>query len=231
MLHKIKTQRKTIITLDDEFELQFTPVDDTILVEETPEGWTVKYLVRDDDPMSPREWDDEELFLVNYHRDFDVRNDKVITEEDVRALYLRPRINEIINSGMARGKWLTQEELDEIKEGMRDIPQEENYWFFPLSCYSHSGVSLSLSSHFACDSGGWDTSHVGVVLVGKEFFPTEERAREAAEGLVNEWNEYLSGDVYGVVVETFDKERHPVNEDSCWGYYGQEYAMEELRGR
>ncbi len=207
---KIKTQHKTIITLDDEFELQFTPVDDTIIVNETPEGWTVRYLVRDDDPMSPREWEDDEVFLVNYHRDFDVRNDKVITERDVQQWYQREMAG-----------------VDEIDYP----PQVMDYWFFPLSCYSHSEVALSLNSHFAGDSAGWDTSHVGVVLVGKEFFPTEERAREAAKGLVEEWNQYLSGDVYGVVVEDFDKEKHRVDTNSCWGYYGQDYAMEELRGR
>ena len=45
--------------------------------------------------------------------------------------------------------------------------------------------------------------------------------------LQNELKEYrawVEGDVYGIIVESSGDEL-----DSCWGYYGYEYAMEELK--
>ena len=41
-------------------------------------------------------------------------------------------------------------------------------------------------------------------------------ARKAALGLIQEWNDYLSGNVYGYVVED-ERGEHL---DSCWGFYG-----------
>ncbi len=38
-----------------------------------------------------------------------------------------------------------------------------------------------------------------------------------------ELDQYLSGDVFGYVIETADGDRHM---DSCWGFYGQKYATE-----
>jgi len=47
--------------------------------------------------------------------------------------------------------------------------------------------------------------------------------------LVESWNEYLGGDVYGCVKETYDKNKKQIDQDSCWGFYGYKYALEELK--
>lgn len=137
----------------------------------------------DQDCQSPQEWGDNDLFLVNYHRDFTVEKDSIITKEDVQQYY-------------------------ETKK----IAQSKDYHIFPLSMLSHSGVWLSLAKSFPSDGGGWDTSHVGVVLVAKKEFRTVYKALGAAEGLIETWNDYLSGNVYGYEV--------PKTGDACWGYSG-----------
>ena len=196
---------KTIVTTryvgEDGFEFTFEPVEDTITVEKTPKGYTARYLVQDDNPISPDENGDSGLFLVNYHRDFDVRRDSIIVKQNVADYY-----------------------------GGEKIPQEDKYHIFNLSMFSHSGIILSLSRTFISDSGGWDTSHVGLVLVSKKEWHKRDNACEAAESLVNEWNAVLSGDVYGCVVEYYNKNKKQLNQESCWGYIGFEAAKEELKG-
>ena len=54
------------------------PIEDTIKIKSTKEGFKALYLTYDTDPISPEEDQDNNLFLVAYHRDFDVRRDKVI---------------------------------------------------------------------------------------------------------------------------------------------------------
>jgi len=198
---KIKTVVTTRYVGEDGFEFTFEPVEDTITVEKTPKGYTARYLVQDDNPISPDENGDSGLFLVNYHRDFDVRRDSIIVKQNVADYY-----------------------------GGEKIPQEDKYHIFNLSMFSHSGIILSLSRTFISDSGGWDTSHVGLVLVSKKEWHKRDNACEAAESLVNEWNAVLSGDVYGCVVEYYNKNKKQLNQESCWGYIGFEAAKAELRG-
>lgn len=60
----------------------------------------------------------------------------------------------------------------------------------------------------------------------------EECRKEAiicAHQAVETYNGWLSGDCWGVCVETFDKEGVPLEQDACWGYHGQEYAEEEMK--
>jgi len=69
-----------------------------------------------------------------------------------------------------------------------------------------------------------------MVLVAKSEWTEEADAEKAAHGLVETWNQYLSGDVYGVIVEVMDETGAPIDDekDSCWGYYGFDYANQSL---
>ena len=204
--------------VDDEkgFEYTFEPIEDSITIKKTKSGYEARYLVQDEHYDGPDERGDDGLFLVNYHRDFDVRRDSVITKDDLVNWY--------------RGDFEDyKDDPDDENEDGR-FPLEEKYYIFKLACLSHSGVWLSLRHSFDCDPGGWDTSHVGAVLVSKEEWPDRAKAIEAAEGLVETWNQYLSGDVYGCVVEYYDKKKQQIDHDSCWGFYGHKYALEELKG-
>ena len=68
------------------------------------------------------------------------------------------------------------------------------YFVFPLYAYIHSGVSLSMSRGY----DRWDTSFNGFVLIKREKRTYTLKAAEKAAGyIVDEWNKYLSGEVYG----------------------------------
>jgi hypothetical protein len=200
---------------DNEFEYTFEPIEDSVSIEKTPEGYKVKYLVQDDNPMSPNEWDNDEAFLVHYHRQFWIEH-KDIEENDL-------------------ADYFTNEEIDKDH-------YLNDYYVFLVSAYIHSGVALRLGvrafqrqlpqGHYE-----FDVSCCGAVLVkkkefgsgGVEFEHSEEEAERIAQSIVDEWNVYLSGDVYGCIAESFDKEKNSVDHDSCWGFYGYDYAMESLK--
>jgi len=147
--------------------------------------------------QSPSDWHDDNLFLVHYHRDFDVRRDDIITKED----------------------------CERKAEGER-IPQDKKYHFFPTKAYIHSGVVLALEeSGTMFPDERWDVSRIGHVLVSKKEAKTRKVAYKLASGLIEEWNSCLSGDVYGFTVTKDNKCKtcgHVETEilDSCWGFVG-----------
>jgi len=203
MIKKVTTTK--YIDIDNNQEYQYEPVENTITCEKTEDGYKLKYLVQDENPISPDENGDESLFLVHYHRDFWVKSKYV--EENQLIDYLHGNIDE------------------EEKENH----QLNGFYIFELSALIHSGVWLKLGrTSFEVDPGGWDTSHCGCVLASKKEFDTEEKAYNAAKALTEEWNSYLSGDVYGCVVENLDKDKKMINFDSCWGFTGFEYAKQAL---
>jgi len=202
------------IDVDDGQEYTLEPIEDTVTLEpnnadEKFKGeFLLKYLTRDESPMSPDEWsDDSELLLVHYHRQFWIEN-KAVEQNDLVDVF--------------RG-----EELDE-GHYLRD------YHIFFTSAYIHSGVVLRLGeSAFAGQLPGghyeFDVSRCGAVLAKKEIWPDETKAKKAAQSLIDEWNSYLCGDVYCCVVEKLDEDKESYDYDVMGGYVGLEYAKEALK--
>lgn len=197
----IKITHTTRYETDDGFSLRFEPIADTVSVTKTDTGYDVRYISQDNDPISPSEDGDDELFLIHYHRDFWVEKKDIISEDDLRD-------------------WYQGEKIKQLKD----------YFIFSVAALIHSGVWLSLSQSFSSDPGGWDTSHVGAVLASKKEFETRDRALRAAESHIELWNMYLGSDVYGCIVERFSTEKEYIDHDSCWGFHGLESAEEELVG-
>jgi len=186
---------------EDGFEFNFEPIEDTLSIKKTKDGFEARYLIQDEMCESPDEDKDDGVFLVNYHSDFQVERDDIIIEDDVKAWY----------------------------QATRKVSQLKEYHVFALACLVHSGVWLSLESNFHCDPGGWDTSHVGMVLVSKKETKKVEKASELAQGLVEHWNKYLTGDVYCGVKETYSRKKEPIDYDVFGGCFGYENAKESLK--
>ena len=164
------------------------------IYEEELNGCRIRIL-HDNNPETPAEWGDNNLFLVHYHRSFHIMND-AITEDDAREFY----------------------------QG-NPISQQESYHIFPVAAYIHSGVHLSIGDGGHYPDYRWDVSHVGLVLASKSEWPDESDALKVAQSLITTWNDYLSGNVWGYIVDRPVKCEvcgHVEWEDldSCWGYYG-----------
>jgi hypothetical protein len=126
---------------------------------------------------------------------------------------------------------------------------ERNLIILPLYLYDHGGITMSTGA-FSCP---WDSGTVGFIYCSLEKaqyeWGTEDSKlrgwdgnanytrkedgstrtlREAAtrflESEVEEYDQYLTGDVWGYVVSTPDGD-----EESCWGFFGHEYCEEQAR--
>lgn len=54
-------------------------------------------------------------------------------------------------------------------------------------------------------------------------------ARKYADDVLEEYEQYCNGDVYGVVFEVFGLDGKKIRTDDCWGYYGYENARQSLK--
>jgi hypothetical protein len=204
---KTKVITTTRYTTDLGIDLSFKPAnDDDVIITEKDGKLYVRYLVQDAEGCqdTPNNCSSPDLLLVNYHRDFDVRADDIITKDEVRNYCL----------------------------ANKSPDSNRKYWLYKLSMLSHSGVILSLGHSFASDGQGWDTSHVGLVLVSRKVWKNVREANAAAESFVKEWNQYLSGDIWGMCTDVFDQQtkQHIIEEsEAVWGCYDYDYCLKELK--
>lgn len=168
--------------------------------EEVRHGLTIK-ISPDTDPMSPEDWSDDNLFLVAFH------NQCWIPGPGPRDKPLFSRADCIAIA----------------EKGMRHV----SYHVFGLEAYIHSGVRLALSNEGRFPDRCWDVSQLGLVFVSKKEWKTKDKARKAALGLIESWNDYLCGNVYGYLIE--DAAGNEI--ESCWGFSGDygKSALAEAR--
>jgi len=98
----------------------------------------------------------------------------------------------------------------------------------PLYLYDHSGITMSTGA-FSCP---WDSGQVGYIYMPmkearKNWKGTTEEVIEKAtaclQSEVREYDYYLTGQVYGYMIEGGC-------EDSCWGFIGEhDYMIKEAR--
>jgi hypothetical protein len=123
---------------------------------------------------------------------------------------------------------LNDEELMEIIE--------QHVVILPLFLYDHSGVTMRTSSF----NDRWDSGQVGWIYAEKTYLLEETgynhqqlfnegKAEELLIGEVKTYDQFLTGDVYGFILEEKDEEGEVLDViDSCWGFYGLEHLKAEL---
>ena len=97
---------------------------------------------------------------------------------------------------------------------------KDTHWIVPVEAYIHSGVTLAVLDNGNFPDRQWDVSYVGHVFLRKSDWPNPTDAFETAKSYINEWNTYLSGDVWGYSIE--DDAGNQL--DSCWGFFGLKEA-------
>ncbi len=109
---------------------------------------------------------------------------------------------------------------EDLQDYLED--NKENLIVLPLYLYDHSGITMSTAS-FSCS---WDSGQVGFIYCkkGTEGL-TDQQIIENLEAEVKTYDQYLTGDVYGYIVEDLTGEHI----DSCWGFYGREDAIAEAK--
>jgi hypothetical protein len=119
---------------------------------------------------------------------------------------------------------------DEVKKYAEDT----NSILIPLYMYEHSGIGLSFSRDHYPFNCPWDAGQLGYVLMDRKKFldnynkkiftkKLRQKAMEIAQAELDEYNQYLQGDVYGYEVEIEE------GKEGCWGIYGLKNAIEEAK--
>jgi hypothetical protein len=112
---------------------------------------------------------------------------------------------------------------DEVKKQLKDVVAIK-----PVHLYEHGNVSISTGDGYPYNCP-WDSGTCGFVVITKErireMFGCKrvskkdiEKAISQMDGEVETLSQWISGDVYGFVIEDEDGE----HEDSCWGFYGDD---------
>jgi hypothetical protein len=199
----VKTVTTTKYVNNEGFEFTHDPIKETLTLVETKNGYEARYLVQDNSPTNPDEWEDDNLFLVNYHRDFWVEKKDLVTKEDMQRLY----------------------------QGHK-IKQQKDYWVFPVDTYSHGIATLQLLGGFKgkLPQGHerFDVSSNGAIFIKKSEASSKKKAEKIAKSRLELWNQYSTGEVYGTVIDTYNKDKKLINNDVVWGNYGYEQSLKEL---
>lgn len=109
---------------------------------------------------------------------------------------------------------------ERAKEQVEYLLSKGKSFEFPIYMYDHSGCTISMTP-FSCP---WDSGRIGSVIVNAKEFGNpdmdEATARKIALSMIEEVDQWLTGEVYGFQV---------LNEfgeivDCCYGYFGKESA-------
>ena len=162
---------------------------------------TIK-IIPDEFANDPRDWGSLFGTMSFFHR----RHDLGTPEKDAEAWFKEP---------------------DDLREFFR--MQGSNVIRLPVYMYEHSGITLSCGP-FSCP---WDSGQLGYIWITKdqakkEFMTRrgekikrftkkqEKRTLELLQGTIKTMDQWITGDVYGWVVEDEDGEVL----ESVWGYWG-----------
>ena len=155
-------------------------------------GKYIVKVVQDEDPINPREEWGNLCTMICFHRRYNLGDKHNHTPETIADMLER---------------------------------NKKTIFYRPLYLYDHSGITIS-TAPFSCR---WDSGQVGWIYVERDKFLKEfgfkkmtkkakERLEELFVGETKVYDDYLTGNVYGFVVEEPESETCV---DSCWGFFGE----------
>lgn len=111
---------------------------------------------------------------------------------------------------------------------------ENRVLYLPLYLYDHSGITMSTGRSYPFNDP-WDSGQVGYIYLTRETILKEwgwkavtkkrlEKLYKYMEAEVKEYDQYLTGDVWGYVIKEDGEEV-----ESCWGFYGYDYCEQEAK--
>lgn len=199
---------------------------------------------QDPDADDPRSWGHASK-MVCWHRRYKL-GDKQPDEDpfeylELMACNLDPKLEDRLDKHR-KGNWTftkdQRKESDEIAKAWIDRVLDKHFIRLPLYLYDHSGITMK-TTPFGCR---WDSGQVGFIYISrkdacKEYgWKVMTKKREDLtclylEGEVEDYDKFISGEVYVVTVVEHDEDGDIVdsNVDCCGGYFGREAAEEAGR--
>lgn len=164
---------------------------------------------QDTEPESPRAWDNIGI-MVCFHKRYNLGDKTDLTSKSFES-------------------W------EELRQHL--IKKEKVFAILPLRLYDHSGISISTTTEYPYNCC-WDSGQVGFIYTTRERIKeylgkttTKKKAEEYLKGEVEDYNKYLTGEVYKWGVYKLCKECGAEEEytDGCCGYYDLEQCRNELK--
>ena len=203
----IKTIVKKTYVNEDGFNFTFEPIEDTLKIIKTKDGFEARYLIQDDEPINPRE-NENYSTMVCFHKRYNL-GDKTDLKSDMFS------------------GW--EELYNHLKKDLKAI------MILPLYLYDHSGISMKVGSFHGLLPQGhaeFDSGQVGFIYITaenvKELGIDKSKIDQYLRGEVETYNKYLTGDVYCIVREDYNKDKGQTNYDVVGGYYGYEDSKKAL---
>lgn len=207
---------------------------DTPIHEEEYKGLNIK-IFSDDDPMSPLEWDlmGKQIY---FHRRYTLGHDTKFSSKMSPIEYM---IHILVYNYEDKIKYPKEEYLEDWL-----MEEDERVWSWfnkfhlviPVHAYEHGGITISASGRRA----GWDSfdsGQLGFIYVSHEDILKNykrknitkkllDRAEKCLIAEVEEYDNFLTGDVWGFRIEDENGE----DLDSCWGFFGDyKYCLDEAK--
>lgn len=207
---------------------------------------------------SPREWSNQWKWNLDIPRHLEIQECDAFTSAEIirqfvliqgayldgHAGTLRELLYDFDDLLVSGDDWGAVPDADVLAYVRKGYPVEK-FLACPIYAYIHSGIALS-TGRGGQFSDLWDSGVAGFAFLDidewckeygikrEEFDPAE--AYKNLDGEVKTYNQYLSGDVWGVVVERKEKYVKVGGSDeidvwemveSCGGFYGSNYALTE----
>lgn len=197
---------------------------DTVLCWTYPKDGKTKYLSveRDEIPSNPID-DEENVHLTCWHRRYNLGHNHSY-ESPWQFITELARENNVA----------VDEDNDTISNVVNRL--KEKVLILPLWMYEHSGISISCAASFDQKPGypyndPWDAGAVGFAWITKKeaieqvgYSEDEwiEKASLLIQGVVETYNAYLNGDIYGYVLYEKEPDGSIKELDSVGGFYGSD---------
>lgn len=144
--------------------------------------------------------------------------------------------------------WLIDDIIEALPQAdkWKLLERHANIVFLPLYLYDHSGITMNTGGF----NDRWDSGQVGYIYTDKKTIMetngmlknekgnyvkiTDRNWKKAAyqwmEGEVEIYNQYLIGEVYGVITEEYNADNDNWEEkDSCWGFFNDKWGDELIK--
>jgi len=235
-----------------------------MLIQKAENGKCVLEVHLDEDPLNPREEQDNLGTMVCWHNRYALgdKRSKGDPEDFIVALAeelwgqasyaeLREAVQEVLKDEEYENPqdaefWYPEDLIAVLAEENPDklqelVFQDPNLVILPLNLYDHSGISMSTGRQYPFDCP-WDSGQVGWIYLTRERFQKEtgyedqwpDKAEEILEAEVEEYNYFLTGQVFGFVLDKKtpcdacgNVEMETVG--SCWGFFG-DHCEEDIKG-
>lgn len=189
---------------------------------------TILKIYPDMDPESPREWDNLGT-MACWHDRYDLGDEQ---PNDSPTEYMEMLVDEKDPGFIDRMEQKAEEHFEgrpyEDQAALREWDEywktkvheafEKHYISLPLYAYEHGAITISTGG-FSCP---WDSGQIGFIYVARDSLDkeriTEEEAIANLKAEVEEYDQYLQGDVWEFVLEEDGEEV-----DSCGGFFGDDW--------